>query len=181
MTATFGFLSVRQHTEHGYFGGYLVVNHLARPLEFHCTLPVKPSRAQQVLYGPTIDDFVCGEQVAKALTNKAKLKPDLVVTDCPAALALSLVSSQLIALLASHDSLPSPEEHEFLRIPSRSAIKTQLISTDRVSLQTPGGTPLTQEKLHGFCEEISDGFDFGEPLQRVIDALVEAHPIAKAA
>ncbi len=50
-----GFISVRHHAEHGYFGGYLIVNSLGRPLEFHCTLPVKPSRAQELLYGATLE------------------------------------------------------------------------------------------------------------------------------
>ena len=72
-----GFLSVRYQPEHGFFGGYLIVNQLARPLEFHCTMPVRPSRSQELLYGSTLNDFVCGEQIAKALTQKAKLKPEI--------------------------------------------------------------------------------------------------------
>ena len=67
MTESLGFLSVRRHPEHGYFGGYLITNSIARPLEFHCTMPVKPSRAQELLYGPTMDAFVCGEQIAKVM------------------------------------------------------------------------------------------------------------------
>ena len=83
-----GFITVRHHVEHGYFGGYLILNQLGRPLEFHCTLPVKPSRAQSLLYGPTLDDFICGEQIAKALVTKAKLKPSLLLTDCSAVLPM---------------------------------------------------------------------------------------------
>ena len=50
-----GFLSVRYRSEHGFFGGYLIVNQLARPLEFHCTMPVRPSRSQELLYGKTLN------------------------------------------------------------------------------------------------------------------------------
>jgi len=51
--AVFGFLTAVDSPLHGLFGGYLVVDSLGRPLEFHCTAPVKVSRAQQILYGPT--------------------------------------------------------------------------------------------------------------------------------
>jgi hypothetical protein len=44
-----------------------------RPLEFHCTEPVQPSRAQQILFGPTLRDFLCGEQIGGALLAKCKL------------------------------------------------------------------------------------------------------------
>jgi len=84
----FGFVTVRLHSEHGYFGGLLVVNALARPLEFHCTLPVKPSRAQSILYGPTLDDFVCGEQIARALLAKSKSTPIAFFTDTSAVLSV---------------------------------------------------------------------------------------------
>ena len=41
----FGFLTAVDTPTHGLFGGYLVVDSLGRPLEFHCTAPVKVTRA----------------------------------------------------------------------------------------------------------------------------------------
>ena len=41
----FGFLTVVEDDEHGYFGGYLVLSELGRPLEFHCSTPIFPSQA----------------------------------------------------------------------------------------------------------------------------------------
>jgi hypothetical protein len=81
---TFGYLSVINSPEHGYFGGYLIVGPLGRPLEFHCTAPVRPSRAQQILYGPTLEPFLLGEQIAGAMLDAAKLKPQLILTNCEA-------------------------------------------------------------------------------------------------
>ncbi len=49
-----GFLTVVEHPQYGLFGGYLVLNIAGRPLEFHCTAPIKPNRAQEILYGPTL-------------------------------------------------------------------------------------------------------------------------------
>ncbi len=70
-----GFLTVVEHARHGLFGGYLVVNSAGRPLEFHCTAPVKPNRAQEILYGPTLRPYLYGEQIGYALVSKAKLQP----------------------------------------------------------------------------------------------------------
>ncbi len=52
-----GFITTRSHRDHGYFGGLLLINTLGRPLEFHCTLPILPSRAQSILYGTSLDGF----------------------------------------------------------------------------------------------------------------------------
>src|SRR5688500_11494160 len=57
-----GFLTVVEHDQFGLVGGYLILNSSGRPLEFHCTAPVKPSRAQQILYGPTLTPYLYGEQ-----------------------------------------------------------------------------------------------------------------------
>ncbi|MBL9124077.1 MAG: hypothetical protein JNG90_10630, partial [Planctomycetaceae bacterium] len=45
-----GFLTVVEHEQLGLIGGYLLLNLSGRPLEFHCTAPLKPNRAQQILY-----------------------------------------------------------------------------------------------------------------------------------
>lgn len=178
MTAMLGFLTVRHHADHGYFGGYLIVNRIARPLEFHCTMPVKPSRAQALLYGPTIDDFVCGEQIAKALTTKAKLKPQLVLTDCSSVLAMSLVSELAVARLV-HDEL-SQSVASGLRLPQSNTGGANIRCHDG-EFQVPEASKLTQDSLQSILDELSDNFELTEPFQRVSEALMEAHPTTKAA
>lgn len=76
-----GFLTVTEHGEHGLFGGYLVLNSAARPLEFHCTAPVRPNRAQEILFGPTLKPYLYGEQIAHTLITKARQTPLLIFTD----------------------------------------------------------------------------------------------------
>lgn len=78
---TLGFLSV-SHDEHtGYAGGLLVLNRRGRPVEFRCTAPVQPSQAQQVLYGPTLAPYVCGELISDALFQHTQAQPALVITN----------------------------------------------------------------------------------------------------
>ena len=61
---TVGFLTVQSFADVGLIGGYLLLNPLGRPLEFHCTAPVRPNRAQEILYGPTLAPYLYGEQIA---------------------------------------------------------------------------------------------------------------------
>lgn len=173
-----GFCTVRVHPEHGYFGGFLILNTHARPLEFHCTLPVKPSRAQEILYGKTLPDFVCGEQIAKALTSRAKLAPRLILTDCSAVLALCHVSDQMVVCLtdcaasvcgqASH--VPVTDESRLQSIKLGKYPATLL--RDQVGLEP---------QLNALWDEMNLSMDIREPFERIAEALIEAHPIMKAA
>ncbi len=179
MPAKIGFLTVRRQLEHGYFGGYLVVNELARPLEFQCTLPIQPSRAQVVLYGPTIEDFVCGEQIAKSLISKGKLKPDLILTDSMPALAASLVCESPIAMLVQSNqeahrnaSLMNLPEHSMLQVaPFKVGAYHFLMPAER------GGLEATAQRV---VDQLCEQFELSEPFQRIVDALIEAHPSTNA-
>lgn len=99
----FGFLTVVHHEQHGFFGGYLVLNASGRPLEFHCTAPVKPNRAQEILYGPTLEPYLYGEQIGQALIAKSQNEPLVVCTDLAPVLAVrQYVSLPVILVLSDH-------------------------------------------------------------------------------
>ena len=70
-----GFLTVVEHPQYGLFGGYLMLNTAGRPLEFHCTAPIKPNRAQEILYGPTLEAFLYGEQIGQTLDQPGQARP----------------------------------------------------------------------------------------------------------
>ena len=72
---TLGFLTVVEHPQYGLFGGYLILNTAGRPLEFHCTAPIKPNRAQEILYGPTLESFLYGEQIGQTLISQGSTPP----------------------------------------------------------------------------------------------------------
>ena len=102
-----GFLTVIDHPQHGLFGGYLVLNLAGRPLEFHCTAPIKPNRAQQILYGPTLESFLYGEQIGSTLLGHAKTSPLVVCTDREPVLSLRDLVDLPVALV-----LPPGEARE---------------------------------------------------------------------
>lgn len=173
-----GFITVRHHVEHGYFGGYLILNQLGRPLEFHCTLPVKPSRAQALLYGPTLDDFICGEQIAKALVTKAKLKPSLLLTDCSAVLAFEQVGDEPMVVVEANDTNAN-ETH--LRRPHQADLNLKRIGSSGMRCGVSASSSANNELLSDIGPKLAPNFDLTEPFQRIAEALLEAHPIVKAA
>jgi hypothetical protein len=88
-TINLGFLSILRDSA-GYIGGYLVTNFWGRPLEFRLTSAVQPNRVQQILYGPSLEPFVCAEVLGKTLVDKTATAAHAVLTDHPAALDLRL-------------------------------------------------------------------------------------------
>ena len=82
-----GFLTTIYHAEQGIFGGYLILNAVGRPLEFHCTAPVRPNRAQEILYGPALEPYIYGERIGPALLEKSRTRPVSVLTDIQPAMA----------------------------------------------------------------------------------------------
>lgn len=80
-TACLGFLTVVENRELGLLGGYLLLNAAGRPIEFHCTAPVRATRTQEILFGPTLQPFLYGEQIGLTLLGKLKAAPLATFTD----------------------------------------------------------------------------------------------------
>ena len=96
--AGIGFLAIVEQSDGDLLGGLLVVNHQLRPLEFHCTAPVRANRAQQILYGPTLTPYLYGEQIGPALAASATTTMSLVFVDSAAMEALAGQISVPVAL-----------------------------------------------------------------------------------
>src|SRR6266436_3036219 len=103
-----GFLTVLEHAQHGLMGGYLVLNAAGRPLEFHCTAPIKPNRAQEILYGPTLEPFLYGEQIGRTLVEKSAVEVQLFCTDLAAVLAVREHVSPPVALVLPPEGTSVP-------------------------------------------------------------------------
>jgi hypothetical protein len=118
-----GFLTVTRDADQGLLGGYLVLNSLGRPLEFHCTAPVRPNRAQAILYGPTLDPYLCGERIGQTLLEKSKAAPKIVLTDCPPAMAARfLVATPMALVLGAVDATHETEGDGCLASPRATSV-----------------------------------------------------------
>ena len=97
-----GFLTGLGSDNEGLIGGFLVLNAVGRPAEFHCTAPVKPNRAQEILFGNTLDGFVCGEQIAPALVGRTKVELAAVFTNDPNFLTAPDLIKAPLGIVFSH-------------------------------------------------------------------------------
>jgi len=146
-----GFLTVLDLQPQGLLGGYLILNAAARPLEFHCTAPVRPNRAQQILYGPTLEPFLFGEQIGGTLVGKSKITPQVLLTDRHQMLAVRALKAVPIAVVLAEPARPAAEAAE-----SRSRLPGGTLGefTDSVStaVEVPSGgrdLPIQPPHLRG--------------------------------
>lgn len=165
-----GFLTVVEHEQHGLFGGYLVLNLAGRPLEFHCTAPVKPNRAQQILYGPTLEPYLYGEQIGQALVSKSSLSVMLVCTDRAAALAVRAFVEMPVLLVESGPGPRQDTRAELIRFAF--GANALAIAVDR-----PQDRELAQTRL----VQLGEAFDLAEPFERIRAAIDEAQKSTRAA
>src|SRR5205809_4555368 len=97
------------HEPNGYVGGYLVTNQWGRPLEFRLSTAVQPNRVQQILYGGTLQSYICADLIGKTLVEKTSAGVQFVLTDHEAVLDLRQRLEIPVAWLASlEDSAARP-------------------------------------------------------------------------
>jgi hypothetical protein len=158
-----GFLTVVEYEQHGLFGGYLVLNLTGRPLEFHCTAPVKPNRAQQILYGPTLEPYLYGEQIGQALVAKGAQQVLVVCTDRPAVLAVRGFVPLPTVLVDTGDIDSSDESNALMRF-----------LFGRNKLAVPVARLSDREAVCERLQKVGEAFDLGEPFGRIRAAIEEA-------
>ena len=167
--AALGFLTVLDHPQHGLFGGYLVLNLVGRPLEFHCTAPIKPNRAQEILYGPTLEAFLYGEQIGQTLLAKSKAQALSVFTDRRPAMAVREHVSLPVALV-----MPSEREAADDGGPD---LMTFELGQNRLAVPEQGRNHRAEDDRQLILQrldELSDSFDLLEPFGRIREAIEEA-------
>lgn len=154
---TVGYLHCLEDPVYGATAGYLVVSATGRPLEFHCTAPVKASHAQQILFGATLRRHLLGECLGGALLSRAKLTPSLLaISEADFALAATGSPSRLI-LLTDADETPTGWQ----RLPGLGC-EAWLPQGEEASTVT------------AWMNLLAESIDPTEPFDRVADAIREA-------
>jgi hypothetical protein len=183
----FGYLSTLESADHGFFGGYLIVSPLGRPLEFHCTAPVQPSRAQQILYGPTLQTYLLGEQIAGTLLAQAKLRPSLILTDQFAAFCLRSQAGVPMVWWANAEQAASDSGHvdpantEDLMEPAESTNPLGLRRFDLGGFQweLPSGFEADRQTVVSLLQTLTRQVEPTEPFGRIHEAIREAQRIGQ--
>jgi hypothetical protein len=158
-----GFLTAIEVPERGFVGGLLVTNHFGRPLEFQCTAPLKPNRAQEILYGPTLVPYVLGDLIGRTLIEKVGVKPHLVLTERNDLLPMR----ELVSIpVACFDEQPATGESSGAAEPSPCRLGRQILRfhaahAEDQSIAQKGAASVPQDA------------DLREPFERVREALNE--------
>jgi hypothetical protein len=167
-----GFLTVL-HDASGYLGGYLVTNSWGRPLEFRLSSAVQPNRVQQILYGPTLQPYLCADVIGKALVDKAAVAAQLIVTDREAVLELRRKVEVPVVWLA-----PPDDPRALARAAGGSAAAPA--SGARGPLLCHPGFAADVPRVRGLLAGLDGALDFAEPFQRIREAVGEARKMGVA-
>lgn len=168
-----GFLTAVEDVEKGFVGGLLITNRFGRPLEFQCTAPVRPSRTQQILYGPTLRPYVLGELIGRTLLEKAGVKPHLVLVETDDLLELRTVSATPVASLGTVE-----ESANFAESHSRKSGQTEAKESNRMRIGDETVSchlshPADRDEIEKLAKVIPVDADLREPFERVREALLE--------
>jgi hypothetical protein len=161
-----GFLTVL-HETNGYLGGYLVTNQWGRPLEFRLSTAVQPNRVQQILYGGTLQPYLCADLIGKTLVDKTAAPVQLVLTDTEAVLDLRLRLEFPVAWLVT------PTSPRFASLAD---------NDPGLCAHRPGqGKVLCHPRYLGdagplreILERLDIALELGEPFARIREAIAEA-------
>lgn len=175
--AALGFLTVVEHEQHGFFGGYLVLNTSGRPIEFHCTAPVKPNRAQEILFGPALEPYLYGEQIGQTLIAKSDTAPIAICTDIPAALSLREFVETPVALVKPWADSEAPDAAA--AVPARSdrphtGKLPHFFQLGRNQVAVAAAYAQDETALSTSLAELAERFDLFEPFGRIRGAIDEA-------
>jgi hypothetical protein len=181
-----GFLTILEHEQLGLVGGYLILNLHGRPLEFHCTAPIKANRAQQILFGPTLDAYLYGEQIGQTLVGKCSLELVAVLTDVERALCVQEFVSPPVALVISNEIQPlvgqtsdaAMQSTNVWRVDAAHQVGPHLseLVIGRNRLAVAAHRDSLAERLQSVAE-----LDLAEPFERIRQAVDEAHKSNRAA
>jgi hypothetical protein len=167
-----GFLTVL-HEPNGYLGGYLVTNTWGRPLEFRLSTAVQPNRVQQILYGGTLQAYVCADLIGKTLVDKAGVAVQFVLTDREAVRDLRQRLEVPVLYLAGRDDSRAAAEAGGLTL-VRPAVG------DRGLLLCHPRFPGDVTAARALLAQLDTTFDLAEPFARIRDAIGEARKMGVA-
>ncbi len=181
-----GFVVARKIDDFGYCGGYLILNQDGHPIEFHCSLPIQPSRTHEILYGDRIDEFVLGHKIVPALLSKSKIEPQAILFASTIELTIKstlkypvVVVSEIADKTAQELAVPANNTSSQISdcsLPSDNRFEDW--KTTRLNLQLEFSCP--QGFDCGLILAYAAQFAIDEPFARIEQALSEAQSKAAA-
>ncbi|MFM8707420.1 MAG: hypothetical protein ACKOHK_04885, partial [Planctomycetia bacterium] len=169
-TRAYGFLTAVESAAHGVFGGYLLVDPWGRPLEFHCTAPVKVSRAQQILFGSTLQSHLHGQQIGGTLLTEATVTPEVVLTDLEPMLHVRSHTHLPVALVRGGSAAATAT---LAAVPG-GGLGGSTFSLGEAQVSPHASDAGREAELRERLEELAAAVDLREPFDRIRAAIDEA-------
>ena len=160
-----GFYTVEESDVVGWTGGLLLLNGKGRPVEFHCTLPIRPSRSHEILFGATLRDYLVGDAIGSLLIAKCRNRPQVLCCNQAESLQLGSQSDFPVGLVcesAEIDEGPITDD----TLPTYSALEIAG-STIRIERRSV-------DQVRELIPFLSRFPDLVEPFARIREALREA-------
>lgn len=170
--ATIAYFTVVEEERTGWTGGLLLLNSGGRPLEFQCTLPVRPTRAHEILFGPTLRDYLIGDVMAPLLVGKCRSKASLLCCDQPEALRIRpTVPFPVTLLVEAAEDEEGPITDDTLAHSSAIPLAGATLRVDSDQ----------RDEVQAIVDKLADFPDAIEPFERIRQAIQEAQSqIARA-
>jgi hypothetical protein len=166
------YLTVVEDERTGWTGGLLHLSPSGRPIEFQCTLPVRTTRTHEILFGATLRDHLIGDVIGPLLVRKARTPIKLLCCDQPEALHMQQSFDFPVALVQE------AAEAEEGPISDDTWIGSAVTMLGKAHLRVA----IEQlDAAQSVCQQMTDLPDALEPLERIREAIKEAHSqIARA-
>ncbi|MEE2937593.1 MAG: hypothetical protein VYA84_16505 [Planctomycetota bacterium] len=164
--ASVAYYTVVEDERTGWTGGLLHLSPNGRPVEFQCTLPVRTTRTHEILYGTTLRQHLIADIIGPILVRKARTPITLLCCDQPEAIELQSSFDFPVALVRE---AAEGEDRPFHDESWQGSATTKLGNTHlRVAIeQLPAAIAA--------CESMQELPDALEPLERIREAIKEAH------
>ncbi len=171
--ATIGYFTTVVGEQTGWTGGLLILDRAGRPLEFQCTLPVRPTRAHEILYGPTLRRHLVSEVIGKVLLAKARTPISLLCVDHHDSFEIESFTDAVVALVTSGET----NEADADRLSGRPVAEANAFSGMEILTVAGASFSVAMERreeamtLAPFYDDLPDAV---EPFERIREAIKEA-------
>ncbi|MEL7497298.1 MAG: hypothetical protein AAFN77_06775 [Planctomycetota bacterium] len=167
---TFGFFDVIELPELGYCGGLLIVSSIGRPLEFHCTAPVSTNRTQQIMYGQTYLGFLYADQIGGALIDRLKQPPAIMMVQNAELLPISEMVDGAVVMFEPRESTKAFD-----------GVGLHHFETEQHRCWIVNHKPEQVDTLTTHVSSFAEKLPLDEPMERIAQAIEEAHSVLRAA
>jgi hypothetical protein len=145
----------------------LVINSLGRPVEFHCSTPVRPTRTQEVLYGQTLQQYLSCDLIGRAMLKHCRGNHTVVVVRQNEMAALTAHTDRPLAVIAQRESQPATEE--------AAGTENPVTVSDASPMARVLGKPDDQVWAEQALLRLGAVLPLDEPFGRIDEAIREAH------